>query len=352
MPKFIINGDFLCRNLTGIERFAYEICVRLDKIIEKDFIGIFIPKNAKVIPSFENIKIYVSDKNIKSFPRWSFFNYGSFLIKHKAIGIDFSNTCSIRKPGVVFLHDIYCKVFPEDFNGFRDNLVRLYSCFMYRFVAKHSKKLLTVSNYSKKQIATTYKIEESSIDVIPNGWEHFDSVKPDNSIFEKFPKLNNDFYFTLGSLSKRKNLKWIADYAVNHQDETFAISGKMLSGLVPAELEVLKSLDNVVLLGYVSDGEVKALMQKCKAFILPSYYEGFGIPPLEALSCGAKIVISNAACLPEIYGDSAYYIDPNNANVNLTELIMEERKNPLELLQKYTYQNAAEKFYEVLKNIS
>ena len=92
-------------------------------------------------------------------------------------------------------------------------------------------------------------------------------------------------------------------------------------------------------------------MQKCKAFILPSYYEGFGIPPLEALSCGAKIVISNAACLPEIYGDSAYYIDPNNANVNLTELIMEERKNPSELLQKYTYQNAAEKFYQVLKNI-
>ena len=155
----------------------------------------------------------------------------------------------------------------------------------------------------------------------------------------------------MGSLSKRKNLKWIADYAVNHQDETFAISGKMLSGLVPAELEVLQKLDNVILLGYVSDGEVKALMQKCKSFILPSYYEGFGIPPLEALSCGAKIVISNAACLPEIYGDSAYYIDPNNANVNLTELIMEERKNPSELLQKYTYQNAAEKFYQVLKNI-
>ena len=48
MPKYIINGDFLCRNLTGIERFAYEICVRLDKIIEKDFIGIFIPNNARI----------------------------------------------------------------------------------------------------------------------------------------------------------------------------------------------------------------------------------------------------------------------------------------------------------------
>ena len=351
MPKFIINGDFLCRNLTGIERFAYEICIRLDKIIPKDFIGIFIPKNAKIIPSFENIKIFVSTKNIKSFPRWSLFNYGFFLIKNNAIGIDFSNTCSLIKPGIVFLHDIYCKVYPEDFKGVRDNLVRLYSCFLYRFVAKHSKKLLTVSNYSKQQIAITYKINEDSICVIPNGWEHFDSIQPDKTFFEKFPKLNNGYYFSLGSLSKRKNLKWIADYAVKHQDEIFAISGKMLSGLVPLELEILKKLDNVILLGYVSDGEVKALMENCKAFILPSYYEGFGIPPLEALSCGAKIIVSNAACLPEIYGNCAYYIDPNNPNIDLKELLKKNVECPDFLLKKYTYSNAAHFFYELLTKI-
>lgn len=353
MCKFIINGDFLCRNLTGIERFAYEICIRLDELVEKDYLGIFIPKNAKFIPEFKNIKVFVSEKNIKSFPLWLLKNYGTFLIKSKAIGIDFSNSCSLLKPGVVFLHDIYCKLYKEDFKGLRDNFVRLYSCFMYFCVSKFSKKLLTVSNFSKKQIASTYKIKEETISVIPNGWEHFKNVKEDYSILEKNPLLKKEFYFTLGSLSKRKNLKWIASYASNHKDEIFAISGKMLSGLVPKELEILKQLDNVILLGYVSDEQVKALMTKCKAFILPSYYEGFGIPPLEALSCGAKVIVSNASCLPEIYEDYVYYIDPDNTNINLSELLNNTKiNNSKDILEKYSYNNAAKQFLEVLKTVS
>lgn len=69
-------------------------------------------------------------------------------------------------------------------------------------------------------------------------------------------------------------------------------------------------------------------MQKCKAFVFPSYYEGFGIPPLEALSCGTKIIVSNASCLPEIYADTAYYIDPDNPNVNLNELLSKKIESP------------------------
>lgn len=353
MPKFIINGDFLCRNLTGIERFAFEICEQLDKLIEKDYIGIFIPKNAKLIPDFKNINIYISDKEIKSFPKWSFFNYGNFLIKNKAIGIDFSNTCSVRKPGVVFLHDIYCKMFPEDFKSFRDKIVKLYSCFMYYFVSKKAKLLLTVSDFSKKQISTTYKKNPNDIFVIPNGWDHFKKIKEDDSIFERFPTLKEkEFYFTLGSLSKRKNLKWIAEYASKNPEEIFAISGKMLSGLVPEELKILKQLKNVYLLGYVEDGEVKSLMKKCKAFIFPSYYEGFGIPPLEALSCGSKIIVSNATCLPEIYEDYAYYINPFDTNIKLDELLKNPVRNPEKLLETYTYNNSAKKLVELLKKIN
>ena len=78
------------------------------------------------------------------------------------------------------------------------------------------------------------------------------------------------------------------------------------------EIGDLSQLRNVILLGYVSDEEVKALMQKCKAFVFPSYYEGFGIPPLEALSAGARIIIARSASLPEIYGNAALYIDAYN----------------------------------------
>ena len=75
------------------------------------------------------------------------------------------------------------------------------------------------------------------------------------------------------------------------------------------------------MLGIWEDEEVKALMKNCKAFVFPSYYEGFGIPPLEAMSVGARIIVAKSASLPEIYGDAAVYIDAQNPYCNLNELL-------------------------------
>lgn len=346
--KYIINGSFLCRNLTGIERFSYEILTRLDNFPQANKIAIFIPQNAKQIPQLKNISIIKGKKSLKSYPFWTNFIYGFCLIKNHAIGIDFANTCSIFKPGIVFIHDIYCKIYKDDFHTFRDKLVRIYSCFMYRFCAKHAKKLLTVSDFSRKQLAQNYKVPIEKISVIPNGWDHFSSINEDFSIIEQNPELQNEFYFTLGSLSKRKNLKWILDYAKKNPNDLFAISGKPLNDLIPSELDDLKKLNNIIFLGYLSDGQVKALMSKCKAFIFPSYFEGFGIPPLEALSVGAKIIISKATSLPEIYGNTAHYIDPNNSDVNLNQLLAQPVESPEKILEKYTYDNAAKNLLTLL----
>lgn len=348
----LINGNFLCRNLTGIERFAWEVCKKMDSFLtEDDDIRLLVPANAKKIPDLKKIKIEKSQKSIKSFPLWDMGTFARACRMLKATGLNFSNTAPLGKLcGLAFLHDIYAKSFPEDFVTFKDKLIKLYCQFSYKNISKNTKMVLTVSDFSKKEIQNSYNVPDSKIEVIPNGWDHFKEVEADFKIFEKFPKLKvKDFYFTLGSLSKRKNLKWISDYASKHQNETFAVSGKAISGLVPPELEALKNIKNVVLLGYVTDGEVKALMQQCKAFVFPSYYEGFGIPPLEALSCGAKIVVSNAASLPEIYQKTAHYIDPLSTDCNLQELLEEETDSPCEILSEYTYENAAKKLLGVLR---
>ncbi len=349
--KILINGDFYCRNLTGIERFASEVCKNLDNEIAKDEISILIPANAKNVPDFKNFKVIKSELTLSSFFKWQQTILPKYLKKENAVSLDFSNTCPFFRPGYVFLHDIYCKLYPEDFKSLRDKLIRIYSCILYRRIARHAKKVLTVSNFSRNQIAETYRKKTDKITVIPNGWDHFERIIPDDGIFQKHPELSDkSYFFTLGSLSKRKNLKWIAEYASRHTEEHFAISGKMINGLVPKELEILKTLENVTLLGYVSDEEVKALMQKCKAFIFPSYYEGFGIPPLEALSCGAPIIVSKAACLPEIYGNCAHYIDPDNSDCDLNELLNEPVESAEEILSKYTYKNSALLLKEVLRS--
>ena len=115
----------------------------------------------------------------------------------------------------------------------------------------------------------------------------------------------------------------------------------------------MQTLPNVKLLGYVTDSQVKWLMKNCKAFVFPSYYEGFGIPPLEALSVGAKIIVGNSASLPEIYKTSAAYIDPYNPDCDLSELLSKLPSDCNQIsdavLKEYTYDKAAQKLYNILQ---
>jgi glycosyltransferase involved in cell wall biosynthesis len=347
-PRVIINGEFFCNNLSGIERFAYEITKRLDEISKKDEIGIIISKNAKNVPVFKNLKVIKYEKDIISFPKWQQFILPKILWKMKSIALDFGNACSLFYPGITFLHDIYCELFPEDFITKREKHERFYFRVLYRIIAYRAKKIITVSYYSRNQIAKAYHINPERIAVIYSSWNHFEHIKSDNSVFDDFPVLKKPFYFSLGSLSKRKNIKWLMEYAARNPESLFAISGgslntvkvEELSGSIPA---------NITLLGYLSDGKVKALMERCKAFIHPAYYEGFGLTPLEALSCGAQIIISRAASLPEIYGNIAHYIDPFDTNIDLDKLLSEPVDSSGGILKKYSYDASARQIYEIIQ---
>ena len=91
-------------------------------------------------------------------------------------------------------------------------------------------------------------------------------------------------------------------------------------------------------------------MKGCRAFIHPAVYEGFGIPPIEALSCGAELIISNTTCLPEVYGKSAHYIDPYNYDVDLDELLKEPIASASEVLGRYSWVEEAKKLLMLLRS--
>ena len=353
---YLINPNFLCRSLTGIERFAYETCRHLDLLLTaEDDVRIVIPSNVKNVPEYKNIKTIPAEKALTSFPRWDLFEFAFWCKKLNATGINFSNTAPLGKRcGISFIHDIYAKDFPQDFSSKKEKLVRLYSCFNYRNIAKNAQKVVTVSDFSKEQIQKTYKVPADRIEVIPNGWEHFNSVQEEAISDDDGFLTPGTYFFMLGSLQKRKNLGWIARYAKEHANQKFAISGKAVSGFVSGDLAELQKLSNVKLLGYVTDGQVKTLMQNCRAFIFPSYYEGFGIPPLEALSVGTKIIVGKAASLPEIYKNTAVYIDPYNTDCNLETLLSDfdttnYEENVQKVLSEYSYDKAAQKLYNILK---
>jgi glycosyltransferase involved in cell wall biosynthesis len=351
LKTILINGYFLCRKITGVERYAYEITSRLDKLCKSDEIAIIVPVDAVNIPKYENIRIIRHGKTVQHI-LWQMFTLQWFLITHREYTVlEFGNTALPFAPGIVFLHDIYCEFFPKDFKRKRDKIARAYNRWQYRLIAKHSKHIVTVSNFSKNQIIQYCKAKPENISVIYNGWNHFRNIKAEYSIFNDFPALSKPFFFSLGSLSKRKNIKWIIEYAQRNPDSLFAISGVSLPTVKADELDN-STPQNIILFGYLDDSKVKALMEKCKAFILPSYYEGFGIPPLEALSCGAQIIVAKAASLPEIYGNTAHYIDPFNTDVDLDALLSEPVEKPDAILAKYSYDTSACLVYNLIKEFT
>lgn len=219
----------------------------------------------------------------------------------------------------------------------------------YKLIAKRCRLIFTVSEFSKKRIVDEYKLKADKVVVAPNGWEHMKRVAPDQNIFERFPQLiRGNYYFTLASMSKYKNFDWIVAEAKVNKDSVFAIAGGSVNSSKYSE--ELTQLKNVVVLGYVSDGEAAALMKDCKAFLFPSKYEGFGIPPIEAMFMGAKAIVSNAASLPEVYEDCVRYIDPNKTDYQLDELLKREVAPSNKLFEKYGWGKSAIIILETLRN--
>jgi glycosyltransferase involved in cell wall biosynthesis len=354
MKKILINGDFFCRRLTGIERYAHEITLRLDALSRPGEIALIVPRNAAHIPKFKNLSVIRHSQKINSHLWWQMITLQWFLItRREYLLLEFGNTCLPLAPGIIFLHDIYCEFYPEDFTSLRDRLIRIYNRLQYRLIAQKAQKIITVSYFTRNQFLEHFRVKADNISVVYSSWEHFRLIKPDYSVFDKYPSLKRgEYYFSLGSLSKRKNIKWIIEYASKNLDRLFAISGTSLPSLKIDELRTLPSLPNIVLLGYLEDSKIRALMENCRAFILPSYFEGFGLTPLEALSCGAKIIISNSASLPEIYGNTAHYIDPFNTDVDLEKLLCEPVEKPDVILRKYSYDKAAEQVYEIIREMT
>ncbi|MBQ9538183.1 MAG: glycosyltransferase family 4 protein [Treponema sp.] len=308
-----------------------------------------LPANAVNVPDFVNIRTVRLKKEAHFFPRWTQVDFQLYVLVHRRISLDFSNTCPFFAPGIEFIHDIYCALYPEDFTSKRDRLICLYSRIMYRAIAKRARIVLTVSEYTKQSIVDRYHCPADKIHVVYSGVTGYKDIQADYSVFDRLPALKDKaFYFTLGSLSRRKNLKWIAEHAALYPEELFAVSGKALSSVVAPELEKMRTLPNVIMTGYLDDGEVKALLSRCKAFVLPSYFEGFGLPPLEALSCGTQIIVSDRTSLPEIYGKAAHYIDPDKPDVNLDKLLAEPVADPSPVLEKYDLSKTAERIYNLI----
>lgn len=336
--KIAINGLFYSRRIDGLYRYNNEVLKELDKICKKDEFFVIVPNYVEKLPQFENIQI-VKTGNLKGII-WTQISFGLYALNHGMKTLDMCNSTVLWNPGISCVHDLLYLDMEDSFNTKKSKVAIWWSKLNYKIIAKSCNLIFTVSNFSKNRIVTQYHVESKKVVVAPNGWEHMKNVEFDNSIFEKQPKLKKkDYYFTLASMSKYKNFDWIVEEAKVNKDAIFAIAGGSVNSSKYSE--ELMQLSNVVVLGYVSDGEAAALMKECKAFLFPSKYEGFGIPPMEAMYLGAKAIVSKAASLPEVYEDYVCYIDPEKADYQLDELLKKEVAPANKLFEKYSWKKSA-----------
>lgn len=338
----VINGKFYSQPVSGVQRYAREMVLELDKLVGGENFILAVNKHAKNIPDLKNIKTVCVGRLCGNL--WEQLSLPRLVKKEKALCASLCNIAPILSPHIVTIHDVSFKVNKPFFSR---KFTAWYN-FNFALTMKKIRKVITVSEFSKAEIIREYGVSPGKISVTYNGWQHFERIDFDDFALEKFGLKKGNYFFSISNLAPNKNLKWIAENARLNPQENYAVAGavnkKVFGETFGADLP-----PNLRLLGYASDGEAKALMRDCKAFLYPTFYEGFGIPPLEAISAGARAVVSDASCMREIYGDSVNYIDPKNPDVNLGELLKIPVCNSEEILKKYSWENSAKALYDCIR---
>ena len=341
--KFCINGRSMTRPITGVDRFAREIVQGLDKLVSPGFMCMVVPGSSSVVEPLELKNIPVIPLGSRGGHLWEQLDFARYVRKQKATAVNLCNTAPFFNTGIVNIHDMNIRANPSYYSK---QFVWLYRL-MFSFLTRNARVVLTVSEFSRKEIERYYPLARNRVQIVPNAWQHINRVDQDVRILERLGLEPGGFYFAMSSLAPNKNLKWLVETANMNPSDVFVIAGGA-NPKVFGENEIPQA-ENVVYCGYVQDSEAKALLSNCKAFLYPTFYEGFGIPPMEALACDAPIVVSDTEVMHEIYGDSACYIDPTVPCALGQSAFSAERAQ--EVLRAYDWQKSAQRLLDICQDL-
>jgi glycosyltransferase involved in cell wall biosynthesis len=320
-----VNARFLLKDkLEGIGWFSYETLIRItrdhpehefyfffDRLYHNDFV---FSKNITPIvlypPARHPFLFYL-------FFEWSIpFALKKYKIDY-FISPDGYMSLNSKVPSLAVIHDI---AFEHRNNDVGKLMLKYYRYFFPKFAAR-ANRIATVSEYSKNDIIKTYNISEKKIDVVYNGANEI--YKPINTaLIEETKKRYSDqcsYFVYVGSLNPRKNianlLKAFDEFKkVDSSNSKLLIIGKVMfnNNHFNAELESMRFKNDVVFTGRLSNEELHLVLASANALIYIPFYEGFGIPIIEAFNCNTPVITSNVTSLPEVASDAAILVDPNN----------------------------------------
>jgi glycosyltransferase involved in cell wall biosynthesis len=306
--QVFINGRFLSQPVTGVQRYARETLRSLDSLLEeRPAPGIhwtlLVPRSVRDKPALHNIGIEVTG-------RLNGHLWEQFELPWRArAGMLFSFGLTgplAHRHQVVTVHDANVMRIPEAYNW----RFRLWYRLVVGTLVARATRTVAVSRFSADEAVACYSARPESLRIATEGWQHLESLTPDERIIDRLGLHGRLFALAVSSATPNKNFRAIAEALslLGEQAPPCVVAGASNRAVFRGSDVGHGALHEA---GYVSDAELKALYQHAACFVFPSFYEGFGIPPLEAMACGCPVIASTAAAVQEVCGDAALYFDPH-----------------------------------------
>jgi glycosyltransferase involved in cell wall biosynthesis len=369
--RIVVNTRFLLKNkLEGIGVFTAESFKRIVRNHpEHEFIFLFDRAFDEEFIFAGNVKGVVLRPPARHPLLWYlWFEYSVYrYLKHNKadlfVSCDGYLPLKTKVKALAVIHDLAFENYPKDVPW----LVRKYYRYFFPRFAWRADRIATVSEFTKQDIARWYSIDTDAIDVVYNGASHHFkpvSEKTKTQIKERFTS-GKDFFIYVGALHQRKNivnlLKAFDQYkSKTNVPEKLLIVGRKAWGNAGMEktFSKMQFKNDVVFTERLSDEELANTLASALALVYISYFEGFGIPLVEAMNCEAAVITSDQSSLPEVAGEAALIVNPFDlnaiseafekisSNAELRRSLIEKGKIQR---QKFSWDKTAELMWEAIE---
>jgi glycosyltransferase involved in cell wall biosynthesis len=311
MRERFINGRFLSQRTTGVQRYARCIVDALDALLAAETGAerwtLLLPPGVEPPPLRAIGMRRVGWAGPGGLHGWEqvalpWAARGGLLVNLAGAAPAFAaRAACVMHDAAVFDH-------PEAYTA---AFVRWYR-WLFRRLAHRARPPLTVSDFSRGRLAAVTGVEAARFVVVPGAGDHLASVAPDERWLATLGLDDRPFLVAVASANPTKNLAALlrAWAALGRSDAGLVVAGGTHEAVFAQA--ALPAVPGVLAIGPVVDGQLRALYGHARGLVFPSLYEGFGIPPLEAMSCGCPVAASSAASLPEVCGDAALAFDPRD----------------------------------------
>jgi len=342
-----IDARFYSTKFTGIGRYNAELIKHLALLDTENEYVIFLnnPEFENFQPPNERFKKVLAVAKHYSFSEQ--IGFRKKLMKENLDFVHFTHfnaPIRFKLPFVVTIHDLTLSFFPGKKMG--DMMHKTGYKIVINNVVKRSKHIIAVSHNTKKDLMQYGEVADEKISVIHNGIGGEFKVLDNEKLFHAVAKkywINKDFILYTGVWREHKNLVGlIKAFAELKKDEHF--DGKLvITGREDKNYPEIKQTvhdlgldDHVIFTGLVSEEELIALYNMAKVYVMPSFYEGFGLPVLEAMNTGTPVVSANTASLPEVVGEAGVLFDPYDCHemAQKISLVWNDENLQKELVEK------------------